>query len=294
MRIIFTPHSPWNRSLRTKFIHGRNYRAKTKFSGFIPRGISSRCQRVYPPLLGSRGPRRERVASTTNFGVTTCAGDHKSSWPDDFFGDALVPALNRLGISPVGVFDVEIGPDSPSFYVLMPSASLETLLSVESRLNRDVDYLKAGAAFLNAPAEQPAYVRMESSLMVAFEGRPRLRVPPATAEHRSRMFELRTYESPTDQDHVRKVEMFNSGEFDVFEKAGFWQIFYGDTLIGSRLPNLTYMLGFEDLADRTKKWDAFRSAPEWKKLSTSPRYAFEEIVSNITNVILKPAPYSQI
>ena len=212
----------------------------------------------------------------------------------DFLGEALVPALNRLGISPVGVFEVEIGPESPALYVLIPSTSLETLLTVESRLNRDADYLKAGAAFLNAPAQQPAFARMENSLMVAFEGMPRLRVPPAAAEHRSRMFELRTYESPTPQDHLRKVEMFNSGEFDVFEKAGFWQVFYGDTLIGSRLPNLTYMLGFEDLADRNKKWEAFRSAPEWKKLSSSPRYAFEEIVSNITNVILKPAPYSQI
>jgi hypothetical protein len=212
----------------------------------------------------------------------------------DFLGEALVPALNRLGISPVGVFEVEIGPESPALYVLIPSTSLETLLTVESRLNRDADYLKAGAAFLNAPAQQPAFARMENSLMVAFEGMPRLRVPPAAAEHRSRMFELRTYESPTPQDHLRKVEMFNSGEFDVFEKAGFWQVFYGDTLIGSRLPNLTYMLGFEDLADRNNKWNAFRSAPEWKKLSSSPRYAFEEIVSNITNVILNPASYSQI
>jgi hypothetical protein len=212
----------------------------------------------------------------------------------DFLGEALVPALNRLGISPVGIFDVEIGPESPGLFVLIPSASLETLLTAEFRLNRDAEYLRAGAPFLNAPASQPAFVRMESSLMVAFEGKPRLVVPPATSEHRSRMFELRTYESPTPQDHVRKVEMFNSGEFDVFEKAGFWQVFYGDTLVGSRLPNLTYMLGFEDLADRNKKWEAFRSAPEWKKLSTMPRYAFEEIVSNITNVILRPTPYSQI
>jgi hypothetical protein len=135
---------------------------------------------------------------------------------------------------------------------------------------------------------------MESSLMVAFEGMPKLMVPPATAEHRPRMFELRSYESPSDQDHLRKVEMFNRGEFDVFEKAGFWQVFYGDVLVGSRLPKLTYMLSFDDLADRNKKWNAFRAAPEWKKLSTSPRYAFEEIVTNITNIILSPAPYSQI
>jgi len=213
---------------------------------------------------------------------------------DGFFREALVPALNRLGITAVGVFNIEIGAGNPAVYVLIPSASLETLLTLESRLNQDADYGAAGTAFLNAPATQPPFVRMDSSLLLAFEGRPRLKVPPAVAEHRPRMFELRTYESPTPQDHLRKVEMFNSGEFDVFDKAGFWQVFYGDTLIGSRLPNLNYMLCFDDMADRAKKWEAFRSAPEWKKLSTSPRYAFEEIVSNITNTILTPAPYSQI
>ena len=40
---------------------------------------------------------------------------------DDFFRDALVPALNRLGSSPIGVFDVSIGPETPSIYVLMPA-----------------------------------------------------------------------------------------------------------------------------------------------------------------------------
>ena len=130
--------------------------------------------------------------------------------------------------------------------------------------------------------------------MLAFEGMPKLTVPAAMAEHRSRVFELRTYESPTDQDHQRKVEMFNSGEFDIFAKAGFWQIFYGDTLIGPRMPNLTYMVGFESLAERDKKWATFASLPDWKKLSSSPRYAFEDIVSSITNLILSPAPYSQI
>ena len=69
---------------------------------------------------------------------------------------------------------------------------------------------------------------------------------------------------------------------------------YGDTLVGSNLPNLTYMLGFPTLAERSKMWDAFGSAPEWKKLTGSPRFAFEAIVSSISNVILNPTPYSQI
>lgn len=211
-----------------------------------------------------------------------------------FAREALIPALNRLGVTPVGAFGVDIGPESPSLFLLMPSASLETLANLEAHLTADSAYLSAGAAFLNAPAQQPPFVRAESSLMIAFEGHPHLTLPPATARHAARVFELRTYESPTDQDHRRKVEMFNSGEFDVFEKAGFWQVFYGDTLVGARQPNLTYMLGFPSLADRDRLWTAFGSAPEWKKLSTSPRFSFEDIVSSITNLVLSPTDYSQI
>ncbi|MFL6353110.1 MAG: NIPSNAP family protein [Bryobacteraceae bacterium] len=213
---------------------------------------------------------------------------------NSFIADALIPALNRLGIKPVGAFDLYIGPETPSVYVLISSTSLETLVNLEFRLARDEEYQRAGAFFLNAPAKEPAYARVESSLMSAFEGWPKLVLPPATAQKASRVFQLRTYESPTDQDHRRKVEMFNSGEFGVFQRAGFWQVFYGDTLIGSHLPNLTYMLSFPDISELTARWKAFGADAEWKKLSNSPRFHFEEIVSNITSLILNPTSYSQI
>ncbi|HEV3276786.1 MAG TPA: NIPSNAP family protein [Terriglobia bacterium] len=211
-----------------------------------------------------------------------------------YFQDAFIPAANRLGIRPVGVFNVTAGDRSPSLYALIPCPSLETLVHLDARLGADSEYAKAAAGYLEAPAAEPAYERMESSLMIAFEGWPKLQTPAATATHGPRAFELRTYESPSDRDHVRKVEMFNSGEFEVFHHAGFQSVFYGDTLIGSRLPNLTYMLAFDDLASRNRLWAAFGASPDWKKLSGDARYAFEEIVSNITNVILSPAAYSQI
>jgi hypothetical protein len=88
--------------------------------------------------------------------------------------------------------------------------------------------------------------------------------------------------------------MFHSGEFDIFQRTGFWEIFYGDTLVGPNQPNLTYMLGFANIGERAAKWDAFRNDPQWKKLSASQRFAFESIVSNVTNLILTPAAYSQI
>ncbi len=213
---------------------------------------------------------------------------------DDFFRDALIPALNRLSISPVGVFDLSIGPETPTIYVLMPSLSAETLTTVESRLAEDTEYMKAGAPFLNPPAREPAFDRMESSFLQAFEKWPRLVLPSATAKNGPRVFELRIYEGATDQDHKRKVEMMQSGEAEIFSKAGVEQVFYSDTLIGTRLPNLTYMLAFDNMADRDKKWATFRASEEWKALSTNPRYAFETIVSNVNNFILTPTSYSQV
>jgi hypothetical protein len=212
----------------------------------------------------------------------------------DYLANALLPGLNRLGMKPVGAFNLDIGVGTPTVYVLIPSESLESLVESEFRLMEDAGYRNAGEAFLRAPATQPAYLRIESSLLIAFEGKPKLTVPPATAGKAARVFQLRTYESPSNHDHRVKVEMFHSGEFEVFQRAGFWQVFYGDALIGSRLPHLTYMLSFPNLGEMNAKWEAFRTDPEWKKLTSSSKFNYEEIVSKITNLILSPTGYSQI
>ncbi len=209
---------------------------------------------------------------------------------DDYFKDALVPALNRLDIKPVGVFNTSIGAQGPSCYVLMPAANSDALVTVEARLRDDADYQKAAADYLNAPARDPGAVRMESSLLYAFEAMPKLAAPPTGP----RMFEMRTYESTTMQDHIRKVEMMNSGEVPIFKKSSFWPVFMGDRIIGERQPGLTYMISFPTLADRDKNWATFFGSPEWKALTSNPRYSFEPIVSNVDNEILTPAAYSQI
>ena len=213
---------------------------------------------------------------------------------NDYFGSALVPALNRMGIRPVGVFNESIGPGTPVMYVLIPGASVETLVTIDERLRKDDDYTKAAASFVTAPGKEPPFEREESWLLQAFETHPKITLPPASASGGPRVFELRTYESPSLQDHWRKVEQMNSGEGAIFTKAGIPQVFYGDVLIGSRQPCLTYMLCFNSLAERDARWDAFRNSPEWKALSTDPKYAYEDIVTNITNVMLTPADYSQI
>ena len=209
---------------------------------------------------------------------------------DDFYREAAIPAMNRAGISPVGVFGVMTGPDSPTMYVLLPHKSAEAFAGANDRVRADADYQKAGAEFINAPATDPSYVRVESSLLLAFENMPKIEVPAKKA----RMFELRTYESHSKKANKKKIEMFNTGEIAVFRRTGLAPVFFGETLIGSNMPNLTYMLVFENMAEHDKNWGQFGSDPEWKKLSTTPGYTDVEIVSNISNVFLRPTAYSQV
>ena len=105
---------------------------------------------------------------------------------------------------------------------------------------------------------------------------------------------MRTYESPSYRDHVVKVDMFHKGEFDFFKSSGLHSVFYGDMLVGPRMPCLTYMLSMDSLEQLNDKWAAFGNNPGWKKLSADPKYGFEPTVSNIDNVILTPMGSSQI
>jgi len=213
---------------------------------------------------------------------------------ENYFSGALIPALARLGLGPVGAFKLDIGPETPAYYLLIPGPAVEPLAQLDLRLSDDAEFLAAAAPFWNATSTAPAFQRADISLLAAFEGWPRLTPPPAAATKAKRIFQLRTYESPSDGEHIRKVEMFHSGEFEIFLNAGFHPVFFGDTLIGSRMPNLTYMLSFADLTELDAKWDVFRNDPAWKKLSSNPRFAFDAIVTNITNLILSPLDCSQI
>jgi hypothetical protein len=213
----------------------------------------------------------------------------------EFLKNAAIPALNRLGHKPIGVFEVVAGVPSPSIFVLTPSTSLADVAAIEPGLEQDAEFMKAADAYANAPATDPFYVRQELSLLAAFPTVPRILVPAATATNGPRLFELRIYESHNERAHRMKMRMFTEmGEVDIFRRVGLTPVFFARTLIGTRMPNLMYMLVHENLAAREKSWAAFGGDPEWKKLRSTPGYSDPEIVSNITTIFLRPASYSQI
>ncbi|NLH44058.1 MAG: NIPSNAP family containing protein [Planctomycetes bacterium] len=210
---------------------------------------------------------------------------------DKFLSEAAIPALNRLGIKPVGVFCPVEG-ISP-LYVLLVHASLHSYVTMAARLGEDQEFVSKGSEFLYAPAEKPAYKNLDIQLMQAFEGMPRLELPVGEP---GRIFQLRTYESPSEVTGLKKIEMFNTAEIAIFRKVGLHPVFFGQTLAGTKMPNLTYMLGFKDMDESKANWKAFGGDPDWKKLSGMPEYADKAILrrNGITNLYLKPASYSQI
>lgn len=207
-----------------------------------------------------------------------------------YFKEALIPALNRMGMAQVGTFQVSIGPETPTYYVLIPSNSPEALLTLNMKLAADAEFSKAAADFWGAPATAPAFQREEVSMMAAFNGFPKLTAPKPG----KRIFQLRTYESPSFAAHLKKVEMFETGEIAIFQKNGLNPVFFAHNLTGTRLPSLTYMLTFADVAELNAHWSAFGSDPAWKELSHKPGYTDPEIVNNITNLYLGPLASSQI
>jgi hypothetical protein len=220
---------------------------------------------------------------------------------DSYLEKALIPALNRLGNKPVGVFVQQdrSGPpggsevrDPNTLFVLIPYPSVEAWAAAPGRLGADSQYQTAGADYLNLPKDNPAYERIDSWLMLAFAGLPKLEQPPYSLEKKPRMFEMRTYESYSEQKAAKKVEMFNAGEIEVMREVGLGPIFYGQVLLGPGLPHLTYMVSAENQEAHSKHWGGFGKHPIWNKLKNDPQYA--DTVSKIRNWFLVPTAYSQI
>jgi hypothetical protein len=212
---------------------------------------------------------------------------------NEYLEKAFIPAMNRLGSKPVGVFSVVSGSNALNLFVLVPHASLESFLAAPAKLAGDPAYQKAASAYLSTTIDNPAYTRFESTLLWAFKNLPKVRIPAETAGNKPRIFELRCYESHNETAALRKIEMFNEGgEIALFDRIGLRSVFFGQTLIGQRQPNLVYLTVHQDMVAREKTWEDFRNSPDWKALSSNPVYA--NTVSATTVVFLRPAAYSQI
>jgi hypothetical protein len=215
---------------------------------------------------------------------------------DKYLQAALLPALHRQGIADVGVFK-PVGNDTAAvrrIYVLIPLKTPEQLIGLPSALNKDARYLADGADYISAPHDNPPYIRIESIFLQAFPDMPHHAAPGSLkGSPAGHIYELRSYEGPTEKYFENKVQMFNAGgEIPLFDRLGFHAVFYASVLSGSHMPNLMYMTSFEDMPSREQHWKDFGADSVWKKLVANPQY--QHNVSHIDIVYLHPTPYSDL
>lgn len=215
---------------------------------------------------------------------------------DTFLQTAFLPALHRHHITGIGVFK-PVGNDTAAIrriYLLIPLKNAEEFASLPVELAGDAQYHSDGRSYLTAGYDDPPYARMETILLRAFPDMPRHAAPWASQGYSAdRIYELRSYEGPTEEYFANKVQMFNKGgEITLFEKLGFHAVFYASVLAGAHMPNLMYMTSFENKASRDDHWKTFGDDPAWKALSSSAEY--QHNVSHIDDVFLHATPYSEL
>ena len=207
---------------------------------------------------------------------------------DNYFTNALIPALNRKGVKNVGMFS-ELSKSEPAkIYALIPYKSFADFGRIVNELRTDKEFAGAKTEYDKIPVDQAVYERYDSSLMLAFDGLQVMEVPDKSQQ----LFELRIYEGYSEDAVKRKVKMFNDGEIDIFRNVKLNPVFFGENITGKGLPCLTYMAAYKDMAARDEAWKQFLAHPEWKKMSGMEEYA--NTVSKIHRIFLERLPYSQV
>lgn len=223
----------------------------------------------------------------------TLANEKQESILDTYLEKAYLPALKRLGINDVGVFKMHSSKYNLAnkIYVLIPFSSLNQLYSLEKELKNDEVHNASGKTFLQADYKQPAYERLNSTILQAFGEMPKMAPSKIQGPRKERVYELRSYESPSNAIFKNKVDMFNAGgEVKLFEELGFNAVFYAEVLSGDKMPNLMYMTTFTNQKSRDEHWEKFRTAPKWKEISSMEKY--QNNVSHIDIMFLYPTEYS--
>ena len=133
---------------------------------------------------------------------------------------------------------------------------------------------------------------MSSTLLQATDYCPELTL--AKDGVKPRVFELRVYHSPSWKQLAALHERFAGPEIKIFHRVGVRPILYSSTVIGPDMPNLTYVIPFDNLDEREKAWAAFGADPEWVKVRKESIDKSGQI-SSVTQISLFTAmPYSPV
>jgi hypothetical protein len=208
----------------------------------------------------------------------------------EFASGVLLPALNRLHSGPKIYLEALVAPHMPQFAAVYGFESLDEIRRLHAKTMEDPELAKRFEAF-ESDAEAP-FDSQTNTLIEAADYSPEMVAAEPNAA--PRLFELRTYHSPTWRQLKALHERFAGPEVKIFHRSGIHPVLYGSTLFGADMPNLTYVIPFESLAAREKAWGAFGADPEWVKVRKESIEKHGQISSVIRISIYKAAAYSPV
>jgi NIPSNAP len=89
------------------------------------------------------------------------------------------------------------------------------------------------------------------------------------------------------------LSRFQNHTLRIWEKHGIRQAGFWTTLIGESNQQLTYMLAWDSMAERERRWGAFLADPEWIAISAETEKD-GKLVQNISNQLLAPTAFSAV
>jgi len=209
----------------------------------------------------------------------------------EYFSKVALPLLERVRhTGPVIYLESLIAPHMPQVVAIYGFQSLDEMWGVHTRIMQDAESVKSLEQWDSGdvPFEQQSSVLLQAS-----DYSPEI-VTPAEPPKTSRIFELRVYHSPTWRQLKALHERFAGPEIRIFHRVGVHPMLYSSTLIGPNMPNLTYLIPFENLAAREKAWDTFGADPEWIKVRKESIERHGQVSSVIQISLFRATAYSPI
>ena len=180
----------------------------------------------------------------------------------EFFSKALLPALDRIHPGPKIFLEAVAAPHLPTVTAILGVESVSQIWEISQQLFADKDFSRA---FDQWEAGEEPFITSSAALLEATAYSPEI-VPPEKPPESPRIFEMRTYHSPTARQWKALHARFSGAEIKIFHRVGVHPVFYSSTVFGANRPNLTYLIPFDNLAAREKAWNAFGADEEWIKV----------------------------
>lgn len=222
-----------------------------------------------------------------------CSNQQQIENIDVYLKNIYLPYLHNKGIKKVGVF-APISNDTAldkQLYVWIPLKNIQQL----DQLDQDIEQINpmGNEPLINLASNDGSkpYNRIEKIVSKAFKNAPNYQTKSDLIKSSDQIFEYRSYESETENLHLRKVHMFNEGnEIGIFQNNHFNAIFYSKVIAGARMPNLIYMTSFNNMKERNEHWKAFVADPATTKVFNLPEY--QKAVSATDIILMKARDYA--